>query len=243
MNALLAVLLAFPVVVMYHRVDVRAPNDLISQKLTVSPAQFAGELRSLHRMGFHTIGIAELAHDMTTRQPPARAVLITFDDGYSDQFRYAFPILQHFGDRATFFVNVGTIGTPRHLTWRDVNAMSKAGMSIECHGVDHVDLASLDVTEQTYQIERCVRVVGAHLQGAVLAYAYPSGYFDAQTIDLERRAGLLFGFTTDPKLRRNALSPYELTRIRVMNGMDEARFAELLERTHNYVDFASSLSP
>ncbi len=139
MNAILAVLLAFPVVVMYHRVDVSAPRDPVSQRLTISPAQFADELRSIHRMGFHTIGIAELAHDMATRQPRMRAVLITFDDGYSDQFRYAFPILERFGDRATFFVNVGTIGTPRHLTWSDVDAMSKAGMSIECHGVDHVE--------------------------------------------------------------------------------------------------------
>ena len=64
-------LLAFPVVVMYHRVDVAAPTDVISQKLTVSPAQFAEELRSIHRMGLHTIGIAELARDMATHESPA----------------------------------------------------------------------------------------------------------------------------------------------------------------------------
>lgn len=243
MSAILAVLLAFPVVVMYHRVDVSAPRDPVSQRLTISPAQFADELRSIHRIGFHTIGIAELAHDMATHQPRMRAVLITFDDGYSDQFRYAFPILERFGDRATFFINVGTIGTPRHLTWSDVDAMSKAGMSIECHGVDHVNLASLDVAAQRYQIDQCVRLLGAHLQGSVLAYAYPSGNFDGRTIELERRAGLLFGFTTDPRFRTDALSPYELTRIRIMNGMDEERFATLLERTRNYVDFAVSLPP
>jgi peptidoglycan/xylan/chitin deacetylase (PgdA/CDA1 family) len=242
MSALLAVLLAFPVVVMYHRVDVSAPPDRISQKLTVSPAQFADELRSIHQMGFRTIGIAELARDMTTGQAPERAVLITFDDGYSDQFRYAFPILQRFGDSATFFVNVGTIGTPHHLTWADVEAMSKAGMSIECHGVDHVNLASLGLAAQTYQIGECVRTLAAHVQGSVLAYAYPSGGFDARTIELERREGLLFGFTTDPKFRKDALSPYQLTRIRIMNGMNEARFASLLEGTRSFVDFASGSS-
>lgn len=242
MSAVLAVILAFPVVVMYHRVDVAAPTDVISQKLTVSPAQFAQELRSINRLGLHTIGIDELAHYLVARESPARAVLLTFDDGYSDQFRYAFPILQRFGDRATFFVNVGTIGTPGHLTWQDVETMSKAGMSIECHGVDHSDLALLGVAAQTYQIDECVRRLSARLEGAVLAYAYPSGDFDARTVVVERHAGLLFGFTTDPRFQTDVQSPYEVTRIRVKSGMSEALFASLLQRTHNYVDFDAAAS-
>lgn len=243
MNALLAVLLAFPVVVMYHRIDVRAPSDVISRSLTVSPAQLVQELRSIHRAGLHTIGIAELARAMAAHEPPARAVLLTFDDGYSDQFRYAFPILQRFGDRATFFVNVGTIGTPYHLTWPQIETMSKAGMSIECHGVDHVDLAALGVAAQTHQIDRCVRILGARLRGAVLAYAYPSGSFDARTLELERRAGLLFGFTTDPRFQTDDRSPYQVTRIRVKSGMPEALFAALVERTRNYVHFNAATPP
>jgi peptidoglycan/xylan/chitin deacetylase (PgdA/CDA1 family) len=243
-NALLAVLLAFPVVVMYHRIDVWAPRDSISQRLTISPAQFTDELRSIQRLGLHTIGIAELARELSAHRSPVRAVLLTFDDGYSDQFRYAFPILQRFGDRATFFVNVGTIGTPNHLTWREVEAMSRAGMSIECHGIDHVDLASLGVAAQSYQIGRCVRALSGRLGGAVLAYAYPSGKFDAQTVALERQVGLLFGFTTDPRFQMDAQSPYEITRIRIMSGMSDPHFAALLQRTPAYVNFATaSLSP
>lgn len=240
MNLLLAVLLAFPIVVMYHRVDVSAPDDAISERLTISPEQFADELRSIHRMGLRTIGIGELARDVKSGQFPAHAVLLTFDDGYSDQFRYAFSILQHFGDRATFFVNTATIGTPDHLSWRDVEMMARAGMSIECHGVDHVDLATLAVPAQTYQIDRCVQELAAHINEPILAYAYPSGSFDEQTVTLERQAGLLFGFTTDPRFQLDFGSPYEISRIRVMNGMSDARFSELLERPPSYVEFAVS---
>jgi peptidoglycan/xylan/chitin deacetylase (PgdA/CDA1 family) len=242
-SALLAVLLAFPVVVMYHRVDASAPVDRISQRLTISPVQFVGELRFIHRLGLHTIGIAELARDVAAGQSPERAILLTFDDGYSDQFQYAFPILERFGDRATFFVNVSTIGTPRHLTWQDVETMSHAGMSIECHGMSHADLAKLSAAAQNYQIDRCIQELSAHLEDAVLAYAYPSGAFNAQTLALERRAGLLFGFTTDARLQMDRQSPYELTRIRVVSGMSDAFFAQLLERSHSYVDFAPAPSP
>lgn len=235
MNALLAVLLAIPPVVMYHRVDAWSPGDSVSHRLTVSPVQFEGELRDIRRIGLRTIGIDELVRDAQRGASPQRAVLITFDDGYSDQFRYAFHILQRYGDRAVFFINSGSIGTPRHLTWPEVETMAKAGMSIECHGVDHVDLGASTLAEQTYEIDRCVRMLQAHLHESVLAFAYPSGDFDAQTIGLERQAGVLFGFTTDTRFQFDARSPFQIARLRVVNGIDDAYFAALLERMHAYV--------
>jgi peptidoglycan/xylan/chitin deacetylase (PgdA/CDA1 family) len=236
MNALVAVLVAFPVVLMYHRVDVYSPSDSISQRLTISPAQFAAELREIQQKGLRTIGIAELVNNMAAHRSPQHAVVITFDDGYSDQFRYAFPLLQRFGARATFFVNVGTIGTPGHLSWGEVEAMSRAGMSIDCHGVTHLDLALLSSVQQEYQIDGCVRSLNAHLQTRVLAYAYPSGRFNAKTIELERRAGLLVGFTTDPRFQKNSTSPYQLTRTRIVSGLSDARFGKFLSAAPVFVD-------
>ncbi len=228
MSALLAVLLAIPVILMYHRVDVSSPADRTSRALTVSPSQFEAELRYLHTQGLRTIGIDELERDVAEGRRPQRAVLITFDDGYGDQFRYAFPILQRFGDRAIFFVNTGNVGKARHLTWQEIDIMHRAGMSIECHGVDHVDLALLNAAAQQYQIDDCIRSLQGHLHDAVQAYAYPSGAFDAQTISIEERAGLLFGFTTDPAFRTQPNSPYELARLRVTSGMSDAGFAALI---------------
>jgi peptidoglycan/xylan/chitin deacetylase (PgdA/CDA1 family) len=238
MGALLGVLLVFPAVLMYHRVDVSAPADYISQALTIPPIQFAAELQYLRERGYRTIGIAELRRDVREHRSEPHAVLLTFDDGYSDQFQYAFPILQRFGDVATFFVNVGSIGTAHHLTWRQVETMARAGMSIGCHGVTHDDLSTMGTAAQTYQIDECVKLLTLHLHAPVLSYAYPSGAFDAQTVRLEERAGLLFGFTTDPRFQVDAQSPYDLTRRRIKSGMTTATFAALLS-THSYV----SVSP
>ncbi|MBV8345574.1 MAG: polysaccharide deacetylase family protein [Candidatus Eremiobacteraeota bacterium] len=235
MGALLAVLLAFPTALMYHRVDVSAPSDYISQALTISPAQFAAELQYLHDKGLRTIGIAELQRDLREQRSVAHDVLLTFDDGYADQFQYAFPILQRYGDVATFFVNVGTIGTPRHMTWDEVETMARAGMSIGCHGVTHVDLSELAASAQSYQIDRCVQLLSAHLHSEVLAYAYPSGAFDAETIALEQQAGLVFGFTTDPRFQTDAQSPYELTRRRIKSGMSAGDFAAIFGTRATYV--------
>ena len=242
MNALLAVLLALPPVVMYHRVDVAAPSDWISRGLTVSPRQFAQELDAIDRAGLRTIGIAELVRDLTAGRTPSHAVLLTFDDGYGDGFDYALPILRRFGDRATFFVNTGTIGTPHHLTWRELGTMAHAGMSIECHGVDHRDLRMLTPAQQWHQIDGCIRTLQDHLHVPVLAYAYPSGAFDARTILLERRAGLLLGFTTDPRFETDPASPYQIVRVRALSGMTDADFVRRLRRC-GYVRFATRNVP
>ena len=237
MSVLLAALIALPAVVMYHRVDPIAPEGRISRRLTISPAQFADELRDLQRMGLRAIGIADLTRTAARGESAQRAVLLTFDDGYGDQFRYAFPILQRLHERATFFINTGSIGTAGHLTWAEVRIMARAGMSIECHAIDHVDLASLGADEQTYQIEGCIAQLQAHLPGSVQAFAYPSGAFDALTIALVRAAGVRFGFTTDPRFQTDVRSPYQIARIRVLSGMSDAYFASLVDRARTYVDF------
>jgi len=228
MTSLLAVLLSLPIVLMYHRVDVTAPSDRISQSLTISPDQFTAELQYLRDRHLRTMSVAELEADVRSGQSPSNAVLLTFDDGYDDQYQYAFPILRRFGDVATFFVNVGSVGKPRHMTWQQIATMAQEGMSFGCHGVTHSDLAVMGVAAQEYQIERCVDVLSAQLHDNVIAYAYPSGAFDERTVRLEQQAGLLLGFTTDPRFQRDADSLYELTRRRVKNGMTTADFASLL---------------
>lgn len=234
-SLLLAVLFTLPPVLMYHRVDVSAPPDHVSRALTVSPAQFAAELQYLQANGIRTIGISDLERALAEGTPIGRAVLITFDDGYGDQFRYAFPILERYGDQATFFVNTGSVGTSRHLTWPEIELMRAAGMSIECHGVDHSDLSLLDAPRQRYEIDDCVQSLRRRLHADVSAYAYPSGAFDAETIALEEQAGLHLGFTTDPSFRTSGDSPYQLTRLRVTSGMSDAVFAEMIASSFSHV--------
>jgi len=228
---------------MYHRVDVVAPGDRISQSLTVSPAQFAAELQYLHDRRLRTMSVAELEADIRAGQSAGNAVLLTFDDGYDDQYRYAFPLLRRFGDVATFFVNVGSVGRPRHLSWQQIATMAQAGMSFGCHGVTHADLAKLGAAAQSYQIGRCVEVLSARLRDNVIAYAYPSGAFDEQTIRLERHAGLLLGFTTDRRFQRDADSLYELTRRRVKSGMTAEAFGSLLLAPPTYIRVRVSPTP
>ncbi len=226
--AVLIAALHVPLVLMYHRVDVSSPADPTSQALTVSPAQFDAEMGVLARDGWEAISMDQYTLRLKLHQPTDRVILVTFDDGYSDQYRYAVPILVRYGYSATFFVNTGTIGRHNHLNWEQLRNMQDQGMSIEAHGVDHVDLAALPPARQALEIDRCVASLRQHLGAPVIAFAYPSGAFDAATMRIVAGSGMTFGFTTDASRRLWTNSPYDLSRIRIGRGLASQQFAQLL---------------
>ena len=64
-------------------------------------------------------------------------VIVTFDDGHESNYRVAFPLLAASGATADFFVNPAQVGSAGFASWRELAEMAGAGMSIQCHGLDH----------------------------------------------------------------------------------------------------------
>lgn len=85
-------------VLMYHHVS---PSPGL---VTVSPENFRAQISDLARSGWRSLGTDELVSFLGGAPLPKRSVLITFDDGYLDNFFYAYPVLCEFGMRATIFV-------------------------------------------------------------------------------------------------------------------------------------------
>ncbi|HEX8964500.1 MAG TPA: polysaccharide deacetylase family protein [Rhodocyclaceae bacterium] len=91
-------------VLMYHHVS-PAPG-----LVTVSPGCFRAQMEYLARDGWHAIGCDDLAGFLDGAPLPAKSFLITFDDGYLDNYVHAYPVLREFGLRATIFGVTGWIG-------------------------------------------------------------------------------------------------------------------------------------
>ncbi|HJW45982.1 MAG TPA: polysaccharide deacetylase family protein [Lysobacter sp.] len=105
----------------YHRVlDAAGPNFSFDVELVSASAECFREQMTLLRRRFHPMRFDEvLACVDTGRRLPRNAVLVSFDDGYDDNYRVAFPILQDLGMSAMFFVATGHIdsGTPYLYDW------------------------------------------------------------------------------------------------------------------------------
>ena len=139
-------------VLMYHVV---APFPIASQwnspyayqleyGLTVTPAQFAGQMEYLNSVDAHAISLNRLADFLFYGLPlPPHPVVITFDDGRESPYQNALPVLARYGYTATFFVPTGLVGkfvhakggtNPQHyLSWAQVQELAATGFWVEDH--------------------------------------------------------------------------------------------------------------
>ncbi len=99
------------VILRYHSVndDPVWGDEYIQRSLAVPPDAFDRQVAYLAR-NHRIVGVDELVEMVSSGRPPdPRAVAITFDDGYEDNYRLAFPILRKHGATATFYVTAGSI--------------------------------------------------------------------------------------------------------------------------------------
>ncbi len=105
------------VILLYHRV-VELGSD--PQWLSVSPERFAEHLQII-RSRYPVMSLRSLVDRMMSGNLPRRAVVITFDDGYADNFYMAKPLLEQYEIPATVFVTAGSVGKSEEFWWDDLD--------------------------------------------------------------------------------------------------------------------------
>ena len=127
-------------ILVYHSVMPHHPGQTAEQRvLSVDDSVFVAQMRYLVDGGYHVVSFAALVDALEGHDTlPTRAVVITFDDGWENQYRHAFPILRRFGLTATFFVFTTPIGKDTKLmTWEQLRELQAAGMTIGSHTRTH----------------------------------------------------------------------------------------------------------
>lgn len=104
------------VILMYHRVTDLVPD---TYNLAVSPAHFAEHMQILRRSCV-PMSLTKLLDALKTNTLPDRAVAVTLDDGYYDNYSEACPLLQAAGIPATVFVVSGHVDSQRELWWDEL---------------------------------------------------------------------------------------------------------------------------
>lgn len=221
---------AVPPILMYHRVDVDRPMDRVGRELTVSPEQFEEQLAYLKSRGFTGISMEQMLQRVESGASLDHVVVLTFDDGYEDQYTYALPLLQRYNDSATFYIVTGMLDRPRHLSWAQLYRMRDLGQDIAAHGMQHDDLSLMTPTQQARQIENSVELLRHKLHAAVASYGYPSGRFNVTTLQLVRAANVDMAVTTDAKYVIGAETRYEIPRIRVRSDWTLTEFAAAVDK-------------
>ena len=214
------------IVLNYHKVD----NMNIS--LSVPPSEFERQIAFLAQNGYHTITPHELYMAFTDgAELPTNPVLITFDDGYADNYTYAYPILKKYGVKATIFVITDLLDRnyPGYLTWGQAAEMDASGVvSIESHTVTHGSLTDLTDEQIRYELTESKHNIEQRLGKEVEFLAYPTGAYNLHIASLVKEAGYKGAFTVRNGNMDRATNFYAIERVPIFRTPDT--FASFLER-------------
>jgi peptidoglycan/xylan/chitin deacetylase (PgdA/CDA1 family) len=179
-------------VLVYHIVRPSYPNDTAAVRaLVLTPEAFDAEMDYLGTAGYHIVQFSDLEHYFENGTPlPSNPIILSFDDGWGDQFTYAFPILEKYHYTATFFVFTNAIGRPGFLSWDNLKELVATGMTIGSHSVSHPYLSRItDPTKLWNEINGSKQILQDHLGITVNEFAYPFGMYDPAIITLVQKAG------------------------------------------------------
>ena len=221
-------------ILMFHHIAVPPENaDAIRLDLSVPPEHFAEMMAYFAAKDYHSVSIGDVYDALYSNKPlPRNPIVFTFDDGYDDVYTNALPILQKYGFTGTFYIPTGLLERPGYMSWAQVEAMAKAGMDIESHSVTHPSLKAKPLAFLRTEIGDSKKALEAHLGTKVNFFCYPSGEYDALTIQVLQEFGYLSATTTWGGVVENSEFPFEWPRVRV-HGDDRA--ADIAARLNLYI--------
>lgn len=204
----------FPVL-MYHSIDRNASGS----KITVSPEEFAAQMGFLKNNGFRVVSLKE-AVDLikTNKKLPRKTVAITFDDGYENNYIYAYPVLKKHAFPATIFVIAGSLDKEGYLNTAQLKEMTDNGIEIGSHTISHLWLPGVKDAELEIEIYESKKMLTEILGREVRFFCYPVGGFDEKIKSMVGAAGYLGACTTSPGRSLPNRDIFALKRVRISGG-------------------------
>jgi peptidoglycan/xylan/chitin deacetylase (PgdA/CDA1 family) len=191
---------------LYHRVvPVLPAQDPYGN--CVDTNTFEKQLQWLSRRGYQSISFADLEPSFApklngTGKFPSRPFILTFDDGYQDNYQHAWPLLQRYGFTATIFLVTDAIGGDNRfdnasgcdhapmLTIPEIEEMHRQGIQFESHTCSHPEnLTELPDDKLQDELQRSRDVLQNLLHVPSRYFSYPHSQLDSRVENAVRQAG------------------------------------------------------
>lgn len=231
-------------ILMYHKVN---PSSKVGGLgLRVLPVEFEWQMNYLHENEYHTLNMEEAYQYLTGKlKVKGKPIVITFDDGYKDNYTYAYPILKKYNFKGNIFLISNIIGEtniwdekvgrPRNyiLNWSEIDEMKDKGIYFGAHTANHPRLAKVNLDEAWQEIIESKKDLEAHFKKKVDYFCYPFGSYNKDVEKLVEKAGFKAALTVDQGVNYPSKSQdfFALKRIRIMGSFDRDHFVSLLNNS------------
>ncbi len=199
-------------ILVYHALGTAPPSEAYPG-LYVSRPEFSEEIAWLAQNGYQGVTLDEVErawyHGGTL---PRRPIVITFDNGYPPQVRFAPKVLGRYGWPGVLFEI-----TEEHLTPPYIRPVIRMGWEVDSHSATHPDLTQLAGAELAYQVAGSRRYLQREFGVPSDNFCYPSSLYNGATIAAVRAAGYV-GAVTENAGFASRDKPYELDRYEIEGG-------------------------
>ena len=184
------------VVLFYHRLgSPRQPNP----ELYVRPETFEKQVKYLCKK-YNVITLKEFIGILRNKaHPKDDCVVLTFDDGWEDNYSILYPILRKYNLPAAIFITTGLIDKKDMLTWGQIKEMSSDGITFGAHTVTHPRLTKIDLEAAKKEIRRSKVDLENRIGKKVAHFAYPFGKendFDENIVKILKDLNFQCAFST-----------------------------------------------
>ena len=189
-----------PIVLMYH--SVAEGNN----SLSINPKEFEWQIKYLRENGFKFLTTKDLKN---INNLPNKSILITFDDGYKDNFLVAIPILKKYNASAVFFIATGLVGAMNRelemMNWEEIKKINlDNSFEIGAHTITHRKLHKLNIEEAENEIKQSKVILEEKLDKPINLFAYPYGRCNQKILEIVKKNKFQFSFSTKPgHLKKN----------------------------------------
>lgn len=209
-------------ILMYHSISPQATKKTM---LAVSPQSFERQMRFLKDRHYNVIPLEEAVRLIKDKKSiPYKTVVITFDDGYKDNYTYALPILKKYRLPATAFIIVNEVGRQQQdrLSWDEIKEMQLSGLiTIGSHCLGPEPLVKLPSDDKVKnEIFASKVALEEELGREVKTFSYPEGRFNGKIKALVKQAGYTGAVATNPGKKFPSNDPFALKRLRISSTCD-----------------------
>jgi peptidoglycan/xylan/chitin deacetylase (PgdA/CDA1 family) len=219
-------------ILMYHYVS-ELPQDADESRrsLTLAPELFQDHVEYPFYQGYNPISLYQLDEALATGKPlPPKPVALTFDDGYIDHYTTVFPALKTYNFIGTFFIITGKADAndPAHLSWDQIGEMAAAGMHMESHTKNHIDLRERDYDTLVYEMLGSMESLRFYTGRWPHIFCFPSGDYDDAALRVLETLPVWRAVTTEIGTLHTNDNRLLMPRVRISSDTTTATLTRLL---------------
>ena len=210
-----------PVLFYHHIQPLDKADEFGERSLTVAPQNFQRHIAYLLNKGYTIVSLGELVAHLRNRLKMEKTVVITLDDGYEDNYIYAYPIAKKYNIPITIAAPTWYVGRfERHLTWKQIKEMYLSGnVHFVSHSFSHRSLAIDDDDEVLdQQINEPLKALENTLGKQSKILVYPYGRYNDHVMKYLEKIGYQAAFTVEKGTYHCLSTIFHLPRLRIWNA-------------------------